>query len=90
MSKGKFTYYPNKVQKPVTLNFTSDSRDILQRLERATKASRTDLIEHAWRKMSGLVLNVELEDKVHAAQIKDRVELARKVGVQPIPPAAHQ
>lgn len=59
--KGKATFYPGKVQKPVTTNFTDDCRRAIQELEKRTEASRGDIMEHALRKQAGLPLNEELE-----------------------------
>jgi hypothetical protein len=60
-TKGKATFYPSKIQQPVTTNFTRPSRDAMDAYEAISGASRSDLLEHVIRKFAGLPLNETLE-----------------------------
>jgi hypothetical protein len=59
--KGKHTFYPGKLQKPVTSNLTHEVHDAIARAEAGSEASRSDIQEHAMRKLAGLPVNPTLD-----------------------------
>lgn len=64
--KGVKTYYGGKLPKAVTINLTIESHSAMNRMTTATGASRTDLLEHGWRRLLGLPVNAELDAAVDA------------------------
>ena len=66
------TYYPGKVQDAKSVNHTpetmADLERVVQMLAAAApedlKLSRSDLIEHAWRKLRGMPVNPKLETRL--------------------------
>lgn len=62
----KATYYPGKVHEPITINSTPDTRDDMALCKEQTEASRSDLMEHSWRKFRGLPVNPDLDAKLAA------------------------
>jgi len=59
--RGVFTYYPEKDREPVTINLTTDAHRRMKVIKEASHASRGDVLEHYFRKGSGLPVNKDLD-----------------------------
>lgn len=81
--KGKKTFYPYKVQDPVTCNLTKETRDDIHLCMSAASCSRADLLEHSWRVVRGLPVNKDL-----AKLLRDVPLPAEDVTPAPTPEAA--
>ena len=65
MSRGKKTYYPFKTLRPVTANFTEQTRVAMAKIQ-AKGPSCSDIQEHALRKLAGLPTNADLDKLIEA------------------------
>jgi hypothetical protein len=59
--KGISTYYPGKIQKPVTVNLTEVGWRIMDATTARTARSRSDLVEHLLRRHAAALRFDDLE-----------------------------